>query len=98
MEALLDKLKEKYKAFDATGDLITIVFRNAQKQALWTAENNVDDCPYGTDVDGGRVEDTTKDWYSGNDRRRHDGGDITMKELVQLTLYFFDKLFYSSAC
>ena len=92
MNELLKRLKNKYSSISA--DVVTTVFRNAQKQALTTAQQNLDDCPYGTGANKHRVEDgDNKNWGGRNDRK-YDGSKIDMDELVQLTLYFFDKLLY----
>lgn len=92
MNELLKRLKNKYSSISA--DVVTTVFRNAQKQALTTAQQNLDDCPYGTGTNKYRVEDgDNKNWGGRNDRKG-DGSKIDMDELVQLTLYFFDKLLY----
>ncbi len=92
MNELLKRLKNKYSSISA--DVVTTVFRNAQKQALTTAQQNLDDCPYGTGRNSQRVENgDNKNWGGRNDRKG-DGSKIDMDELVQLTLYFFDKLLY----
>lgn len=92
MNELLKRLKNKYSSISA--DVVTTVFRNAQKQALTTAQQNLDDCPYGTGNNSQRVEDgDNKSWGGRNDREK-DRSKIHMDELVQLTLYFFDKLLY----
>ncbi len=91
MNELLKRLKNKYSSINA--DVITTVFRNAQKQALTTAQSNWNDCPNGTGNNGGRVEDSTVNW-GGKNSRKGDSFWIHMDQLVQLTLYFFDKLLY----
>ncbi len=91
MNALLINLRQKYAAF---GD-ITNIFREAQKAALEAAKGNRADCPYGTGNNKGRVGDTTLNW-GGNDSRKGDSSNIDMDQLVQLTLYYFDKLFYEA--
>lgn len=92
MNELLKRLKNKYSSISA--DVVTTVFRNAQKQALTTAQQNWDDCPYGTGRNSQRVENgDNKNWGGRNDRK-DDGSKIDMDKLVQLTLYFFDKLLY----
>ena len=91
MNGLLVRLKNKYSAY---GD-ITSIFREAQKAALEAAQGNRRDCPYGTGGNDGRVENATRDW-GGSDSRSGDGYKIHMDQLVQLTLYYFDKLFYQA--
>ena len=91
MNELLKKLIAKYPGLDES--VITKLFREAQKNALNAAVNNSADCPYGTGNNSGRVEDDNKDW-GGKDSRKGDKGKIHMDELVQLTLYNFDKLLY----
>ena len=70
---------------------MTSVFRKAQKQALTVLQDNTYDCPYGTGNNDGRVEDFQKDW-SGRNNRRKDNFRIDMDQIVQITLYYFDKL------
>ena len=94
MTVLLSRIKktDPYTKIDPA--VITSVFQDAQKQALSTCINNEFDCPYGTGNNDSRVEDTTRDW-SGSDNRGGDRFRIDMDQLVQLTLYFFDKLLYA---
>ena len=54
-------------------------------------QNNTYDCPYGTGNNGGRVEDSQKNW-GGKNNRKNDESYIHMDQLVQMTLYYFDKL------
>ena len=89
MAGILKNLITKYSSIDEK--IITSVFRNAQKQALATLQNNTFDCPYGTGNNSGRVEDSQKDW-GGKDNRKKDKSYIDMDQLVQITLYYFDKL------
>lgn len=89
MKALLINLKEKYNMVDAT--TITNVFRDAQKKAIEALQKGAYDCPYGTGSNNGRVEDFNKNW-SGYNNRKKDKGIIDMDQLVQMTLYYFDKL------
>lgn len=89
MAGVLKNLITKYSSIDEK--IITSVFRNAQKQALATLQNNTFDCPYGTGNNSGRVEDSQKDW-GGKDNRKKDKSYIDMDQLVQITLYYFDKL------
>lgn len=92
MNDLLQRLIKKYPSLDAAK--ITSVFQSAQYKALQALQGNVNDCPYGTGNDGGRVEDTSKNW-GGKDNRKGDKSRIDMDELVQMTLYYFDKLIYA---
>lgn len=89
MAGVLQNLITKYSSIDEK--IITSVFRNAQKQALATLQNKTFDCPYGTGNNSGRVEDSQKDW-GGRDNRKKDNSYIDMDQLVQITLYYFDKL------
>lgn len=89
MAGVLKNLITKYSSIDEK--IITSVFRNAQKQALATLQNKTFDCPYGTGNNSGRVEDSQKDW-GGRDNRKKDNSYIDMDQLVQITLYYFDKL------
>lgn len=91
MSTLLEKLKNKYSSVST--DVVTSVFRSAQKRALEICKGNVFDCPYGTGTGSARVEDTNKDWGQ-RDNRKKDDFKIEMDELVQITLYCFDKLLY----
>lgn len=92
MEPLLQRLIEKYPNVDAKK--LTAIFRAAQKAALSAMQGNVYDCPYGTGNNNGRVNDSTKDW-SGKDNRKKDGSKADMQQIVQMTLYNFDKLLYA---
>lgn len=91
MTPLLERLINKYPSLSK--DTVTQVFRNAQKKALEALQSNKCDCPYGTGNNSGRVEDSRKDW-SGKDNRKKDDYKIHMDQLVQMTLYYFDKLIY----
>ena len=92
MNALLNRVINKYSSY-LDKDKITQLFRKAQKSALETCKTNKNDCPYGTSCDKKRVEDSSKSWdIKGS--RAGDGANIDMDELVQLTLYYFDKLLY----
>lgn len=95
MNELLYRLINKYSYIDS--NTITDVFRKAQQEAIQICINNERDCPYGTSHAGGRVEDSDyqRKW-GGNDSRKDDNFYIHMDELVQLTLYCFDKLLYAS--
>ena len=89
MAGVLKNLITKYSSIDEK--TITSVFRKAQKQALNALQNNTCDCPYGTGNNGGRVEDSQKNW-GGKNNRKNDKSYIHMDQLVQMTLYYFDKL------
>ena len=89
MAGVLKNLITKYSSIDEK--TITSVFRKAQKQALNALQNNTYDCPYGTGNNGGRVEDFQKNW-GGKNNRKNDKSYIHMDQLVQMTLYYFDKL------
>lgn len=89
MAGVLKNLITKYSSIDEK--TITSVFRKAQKQALNALHNNTYDCPYGTGNNGGRVEDSQKNW-GGKNNRKGDKAYIHMDQLVQMTLYYFDKL------
>ncbi len=95
MDELLHRLINKYSYI--APDTITNIFRNAQQEAIQICINNEHDCPYGTNNGSARVEDndSKRDW-SGKDSRDDDNFKIHMDELVQLTLYCFDKLLYVS--
>lgn len=91
MNDILQRLIAKYPSIDKS--VITELFRNAQRNALNVANDNRADCPYGTGNNSSRVEDSIKNW-GGKDSRKKDSHKIHMDELVQLTLYNFDKLIY----
>ena len=93
MSQLLTRLKDKYSYIDAT--LVENTFRQAQIKAMDVLVHNTNDCPYGTGNNSGRVEDQTKNW-GGKDNRKDDNHKIHMDQVVQITLYFFDKLFYQA--
>lgn len=102
MNKLLENIKntEPYKELNPV--LIEGLFREAQQKALETCSGNVEDCPYGTTSDVDSEIATTKsivakenqDW-SGT-RRADDDWEISPKAIVELTLYYFDKLLYQS--
>ena len=92
MNELLERLIAKYPNVDP--EYITDIFRQSQKNALQTLQSNKYDCPYGTGTNDGRVEDSTKNW-GGRDNRKGDDNNIHMDELVQITLYNFDKNLYA---
>lgn len=93
MEALFERIKDKYSELDE--DEITFLFRTAQMGALQAMQSNDRDCPYGTGCNDQRVEDgDNKDW-GGNDNRKGDDSVVHMDELVQMTLYYFDKKLYT---
>lgn len=89
MNELLTRVIAKYPSIDSK--VVTNVFREAQKTALKSAQNKTEDCPYGTGYNSSKVEDNSRNW-GGFDSRYKDNGYITMDRLVQLTLYYFDKL------
>ena len=89
MNELLTRVIAKYPSIDSK--VVTNVFREAQKAALKSAQNKTEDCPYGTGNNSSKVEDNSRNW-GGFDSRNGDNGYITMDRLVQLTLYYFDKL------
>lgn len=89
MSGLLKNLITKYSSVNS--DTVTKVFRDAQKKALEALQGNKFDCPYGTGNNSSRVEDWRKDW-GGRDNRKKDKSNIHMDQLVQMTLYYFDKL------
>ena len=93
MNDLLRNLKERYSMLPS--DVVEKIFREAQRQALATAQNNIEDCPNGTGKSAGSLRDSTKDW-SGAESRSGDEFRIDMDQLVELTLYNFDKLLYSN--
>ena len=93
MEALFERIKDKYSELNE--DEITFLFRTAQMGALQAMQSNDRDCPYGTGCNDQRVEDgDNKDW-GGNDNRKGDDSVVHMDELVQMTLYYFDKKLYT---
>lgn len=93
MSNLLRRVVKKYSDY-LDEKTITEIFRAAQKSAIDTCVCNTHDCPYGTGNNKcDRVEDAETHWGS-NAGRNGDGSDIHMDQLVQLTLYYFDKLLY----
>ncbi len=92
MSALLNNLLNKYSSLET--DVVTSVFQKAQLAALKTLRSNTSDCPYGTGNNSHRVEDLNKNW-GGKDNRKGDDYYIDMDQLVQMTLYYFDKLIYA---
>lgn len=92
MNALLKRVINKYSEY-LDEKTITELFQSAQKSAIETCQNDYHDCPYATGRGGRKVEDTTKNWKGGADRKG-DKSKINMSEIVQLTLYYFDKLLY----
>lgn len=92
MTGVLRNLLDKYPSLDA--NVITNVFRKAQEQAIYALQSKIFDCPFGTGNNNSRVEDTTKNW-SGSNNRSGDSECIHMDQLVQITLYYFDKLLYA---
>lgn len=96
MNALLERVIAKYPSIDSS--VITKVFRKAQEESLKVLNNgDIRDYPYGTNASDARVEDVKKDFYKDKDSKHPDSrwGDdwyIDMDQLVQFTLYYFDKL------
>ena len=93
MDQLLERVIEKYPGLDKSE--ITELFRNAQMGAIYAMQGNASDCPYGTGNNNQRVEDGYRKDWGGNDNRKGDDFVVHMDELVQMTLYYFDKLFYN---
>ena len=105
MKKLLTNIKNSntYKGIDES--VLTSVFREAQEEALNTCTNNINDCPYGTTntIDltirmfGANIDYSAakgnSDWAGTN--RHGDRSKITVDALVQMTLYYFDKLLYA---
>ena len=102
MNALLERIKnaEPYKSLN-NNELIEKIFREAQNAALKTCSGNINDCPYGTtnDVDGdiadisrSPIATPNQDWSGLS--REDDDWIISPKAIVELTLYYFDKLLY----
>ena len=93
MSELLVRLQNKYKSV-VSENTINNLFKEAQKKALYAAVNNVADCPYGTGNGQNLGVDTSYTSGTGAfaDSRKDDRGKINMDQLVQLTLYYFDKL------
>lgn len=105
MNRLLGNIQktEPYKNIDSA--IITKIFRTAQQKALDTCQTQKADCPYGTtgDVDlySGIIPHSkehdvyatpNEDWEGVS--RERDRERITVRALVELTLYYFDKLLY----
>ena len=95
MSDVLKNLITKYSNINS--DTVTRIFRDAQKKALEACQQDKFDCPYGTGNNKGRVEDSRKDWSGANNRygdhnKKKSTFDIHMDQLVQMTLYYFDKL------
>ena len=91
MNSLLLRVIAKYPEIDK--QTVTNVFRNAQREAIKALQQNLYDCPYGTGNGNSRVEDADnqRNWY-GKDNRKGDKSKIDLDQLVQMTLYYFDKL------
>ena len=81
MNALLDRLIAKYP--NVRKDKVVELFRQAQQNALKAMQSNSTDIPYGTD--------------NKNGSRKGDGSKINMNQLVDITLYHFDKLLLNYA-
>lgn len=93
MDQLLERVIEKYPGLDKSE--ITELFRNAQMGAIYAMQGNASDCPYGTGNNNQRVEDGYRKDWGGNDNRKGDDFVVHMDELVQMTLYYFDKKLYT---
>ena len=110
MDELLKRIKktEPYKSIDP--NVITSVFREAQAKAITNGVEKIPDCPYGTtrqvsyshssNISGSAIcqespiATANVDW-SGTSSRSEDINNISPKALVELTLYYFDKLLYA---
>ena len=91
MNSLLLRVIAKYPEIDK--QTVTNVFRNAQREAIKVLQQDLYDCPYGTRNNGSRVEDADdKRNWGGRDNRKKDKSKIDLDQLVQMTLYYFDKL------
>ena len=105
MSDLLKRVIAKYTSIDS--NVITNVFRNAQKAAINAIVQQKYDCPYGTDSENNYLTYTKGRTYivynqarvEDADNNRNWGGldynkdtTLDMDQLVQLTLYYFDKL------
>ncbi len=91
MNALLTRVIAKYPEIDST--TVTEVFRDAQLKAIKALKGDKFDCPYGTGNNSSRVEDAdNKRNWDGRNNRDDDHFKIDMDQLVQMTLYYFDKL------
>lgn len=117
MNALYEAICAKYS--NISSDIILSTFKEAQKEAIKIAQENIYDCPFGTgnngqfsdyndnfSIDNAPKYESTNDWvnqrlknsgfFRGRNNRNKDDSDITVQELVQLTLYCFDKLLYKN--
>ncbi len=92
MDAALNLLIQKYPTIDSA--VITDIFAKAKQEAIDICNNDIKDCPYGTGKGSAYISDGSVNWKKNNDSRDGDGYKIEMEQLVQLTLYCFDKLFY----
>ncbi len=111
MDELLKRIKktEPYKSLDP--NVITSVFREAQAKAITNGVEKVPDCPFGTTAatinsnhygqSTGYAKSTDSpiatanmDW-AGVVSRGGDTNNISPKALIELTLYYFDKLLYA---
>ena len=92
MESLLENIQATEPYSKLPSDKVVSVFRKAQADALKTLGNNILDLPYGTSENSQRVEDGDNKNWKGFDRNRDgDHWYIDMDQLVQITLYYFDK-------
>lgn len=92
MDAALNLLIQRYPTIDSA--VITDIFAKAKQEAIYICNNDIKDCPYGTGKGSAYISDGSVNWKKNNDSRDGDGYKIEMEQLVQLTLYCFDKLFY----
>lgn len=102
MKQLLTNIKnsDTYKGIDES--ILTSVFREAQDLALKACVNNKNDCPYGTTRGEDRFAGVTPNspvatenvnWIGTS--RSGDSSNISPKALIEMTLYYFDKLLYA---
>lgn len=91
MDDLLSRLKTKYPNLDE--DSLTKIFRLAQANALKILDEGLKDCPNGT-FGSGNVKDFIKNWEG--DANPYWNDYFPMDQLVQMTLYQFDKQLFES--
>ena len=91
MTILANRLVDKYKAF-ASEAVIRNIFEKAKEMALDAMCSNKDDMPCGCGKGSGAYDDYTG--FTGNDDRADDKHRANMATIVEVTLYYFDKLFY----
>ncbi len=92
MEQLLKNLKQKYSG-QVSNEIIEKLFKEAQRRSV---DHRLNDTPYGTGDGSGAAGHSVfvNDNFWGTGTRSTDNCRITAQELVQLTLYNFDKLLY----